>query len=265
MINIIKSVNYSTKRDIAVLITIISAVAIPVFVIMDIINSGAAFRDITPSFLYGNTYFGEIYAVYSIVVLILTCKAVGGDAGDKTINYEIMSGHGRGRSFAARSVSGFLWGSVITAIVLYLPMFYIGLMNGWGLETNMEDVILRSVLTVFPLIRMTAFFIMLTSVMRSAGKGIAVGYVISMAIFLVKAILEEAEIKFADYISGMSNGAMLLTPDNSKEKIIDGMKVKIFDTALSGDVVVKTILISIAATAVYLTVAYMEYKKNDRD
>ena len=265
MINIIKSVNYSTKRDIAVLLTIISAVVIPVLVIADNIRSGGMLHDITPSFLYGNEYFAEMFSVYSIAVIILTCKAVGGDAGDKTINYEIMSGHGRGRSFAARTITGFMWGTIITFVTFILPMLYMGLINGWGLETDKNNVILRSVLAVFPVIRMTAFFIMITSVMRSAGKGIAIGYAITMGCVFLWMILKDAEMKIADYICGLANGAMLFMPDNYREKIIDGMKVKIIDTAVSGDMAVKTILTSLIMTAVYLTAAYMNYKKSDRD
>ncbi len=265
MINIIKSINYSTKRDIAVIITLISTIVIPIIAFADSVRSGALFRDITPSFLYGEQYFSEMFAVYSIAVLILTSKAVGGDAGDKTINFELMSGHGRGISFAARTISGFLWGTVLVGIAFYLPMLIMGVINGWGLETDMNNVLLRSVLAVFPMIRMTAFIILVTSVLRSAGKGIAIGYVIFMGVSLVWSILQETEVKLADYISGLSNGAMLFMPDNYKEKIIEGMKVKIIDTAVSGETAVKTILISLVMTAVYITAAYMNYKKKDRD
>ena len=101
--------------------------------------------------------------------------------------------------------------------------------------------------------------------MRSAGKGIAIGYAITLGCVFLWMILQEAEVKIADYICGMTNGSMLFMPENYKEKIIDGMKVKIIDTVVTGDMAVKTILISLIMTAVYLTAAYMNYKKSDRD
>ena len=265
MINIIKSVNYSTKRDTVAILTILTIITIPVIFVISLVNNGTKFSDITPSVYYGNQTFAELHILYVIATLILTCKAVGGDASDKTINYELLSGHGRTRSFIARLITGFLWGTVIVMICEFLPLIYLGLINGWGLETDMKNVIIRCFILIFPYIRTTAFFMMVACVLRGSGKGIAVGYISVMIDLIVWGILNGMEVKWSRYIGGMVDGQMLLTPENYRDRIIDGVRVKVLDTAVEGKTAAVTIIISLVLAVIYITIAYQNYKKSDRD
>ena len=265
MINIIKSVNYSTKRDTVAILTILTIITIPVICVISFVYNGVKFSSITPSIYYGNKTFSEIHIAYVIASLILACKAVGGDASDKTINYELLSGHGRTRSFIARMITGFLWGTVIVMLCEILPLIYLGIINGRGLETDMKNIIIRCLILVFPYIRTTAFFMMLACVLRGSGKGIAVGYISVMIDLIIWGILFIMKYRWSRYIGGMVDGQMLITPENSKEKIIDGVRVTVFDTALTGKEALATIIISLVLTVIYITIAYLNYKKSDRD
>ena len=49
------------------------------------------------------------------------------------------------------------------------------------------------------------------------------------------------------------------------DEVINGKTVSVYDTAVTSDMVWKTICYSVVFTAVYLTIAYVNFKKKDRD
>jgi hypothetical protein len=106
---------------------------------------------------------------------------------------------------------------------------------------------------------------MLASVTRSAGKGIALGYASMMLVAIVTSILQEFLDMTITYQTGMTNAAFLLTSENSRNVVIDGKTVMLFETAVSGDMIQKTIAYSLVFTVLYLVIAYIEFKKRDRD
>ena len=63
----------------------------------------------------------------------------------------------------------------------------------------------------------------------------------------------------------MTNAALLLTSKNSRNVVMDGNTVTLFDTAISGEMIYKTILFSLVFTIIYLVITYMDIKKKDRD
>ena len=266
MFNIIKSLNYSTRRDTLNWITIITLIALPLFVcyLVGMLNPDST-SVMTPSAYFASTEMGTVFIFMCFGIMILACKVMSGDAGDKTINYELMAGHSRDKVFAGRVIASFLWGAVLVFVIMLLPLGYLTLINGWGVETNMNEVLLRSFLTIFPIIRFTALTIMIASISRSAGKGIALSYALFLITTLIASILQdmfEIDLKFS---FSMTNAASLLSTQNSWYEVVDGKTVVIFDTSVPGDLIWKTIVVSIVAAAIYLTIAYINFKKTDRD
>ena len=266
MYNIIKSLNYSARHDIVNILTIISMFGIPAFVmyIKGMIDVDST-QKLTPSIYFASETMAVVFVFLQFGIMILASRLVAGDAGDKTINYEFMSGHSRKEIFAGRITAGFLWGSVISFITVITPLFYLEAFYGWGPETSKENVILRCILLFFPIIRLTAFNIMLASVSRSAGKGIALGYTAMMVVAIVTSTIQEFTGKEISYPTGMTNAALLLTSKNSRNVVMDGNTVTLFDTAISGEMIYKTILFSLVFTIIYLVITYMDIKKKDRD
>ena len=62
-----------------------------------------------------------------------------------------------------------------------------------------------------------------------------------------------------------TKAATLLSTQNSWYEVVDGKTAVIFDTSVPGDLIWKTIVVSIVAAAIYLTIAYINFKKTDRD
>ena len=266
MFNIIKSLNYSARRDTVNWITILTLLVIPLFgfYLMGLLNPDST-SVMTPSAYFASTEMGTVFIFMCFGIMILACKVMSGDASDKTINYELMAGHSRDKVFAGRVIASFLWGAVLVFVIMLLPLGYLTLFNGWGVETNMNEVLLRSFLTIFPIIRFTALTIMLASISRSAGKGIALSYAVFMVTVMIASVLQDIfEIDLV-YPFSTTNAATLLSTQNSWYEVVDGKTAVIFDTSVPGDLIWKTIVVSIVAAAIYLTIAYINFKKTDRD
>ena len=265
MLNIIRSVNYGLRRDAGVIISVIAMIILPFFILTAVsIASGTASKDLTPSFMVGTQLLGMIFAFSFVGITIISCKAMGMDGSDKTINYEIMSGHRRFKIFAGRTIAGIMWGTVLILIIDSIPVLVFYLANGWGKETDPLDIIFRMLLLFFPILRLSAFGMMLASVFSSAGKGIAAGFGAFMITDIIESVLAEGLDFKTDYVFGFINILSLLIPQNSREFIIDGKPVTVFETAVTGKMIYMTVLASLFFTVLYLTVSYILFRKKDR-
>ncbi|MCR5213700.1 MAG: hypothetical protein K6E10_04740 [Eubacterium sp.] len=265
MFNIIRSLNYTARRSIVNWITIISLIIMPLFVMYIEIILGGGEYSITPSAYFASQQMAGTYIFTLFGLMILSCNLSAGDAGDKTINYEYMAGHSRTSIFFARTIAGLLWGGLLVLILMMLPLAYLGIFNGWGPETDKENVILRSLLVIFPIIRFSSFCIMVSMISRSAGKGIALGYGSLLLVAMVTSIADEVFHKTVFYGTSYTNGYMLLISENCRAIVENGKKINIYDTGVSVEMIWKTILVSIAFTIIYLLIAFIYNKKTDRD
>ena len=190
--------------------------------------------------------------------------SVSGDAGDKTINYELINGHSRNKVFFSRIIVGIGWGVLLVLVFNVIPLVYLSLINGWGDETSMRDVVLRSALAFFPIIRISTFSMLVATVARSKGKGLGYGYTIIMFWSLILSILDEFGIK-TNYLGAEYDLMYLFVSEKTRNVVIGGKSVTIFDTAVSGDSMTKLIIVSLALSLVYIIVGFIYFKKTDRD
>ena len=264
MYNIIKSLNFTNRRNMVIVITIISMIVMPLLIPTAVLS--VPFKDITGG-AYLTNLSSELFTVWVIAIMIISCIVASADAGDKTIYYEIMAGHSRSRIFFARIISALAWGVLLCAATFYLPLVYYGLINGWPTEgIKISDIILRCLLSLMPMFRIAAFCIMMSVVFRSAGKGIGFSYLLIEVEVLIIEILHEFYKKLDKaYLSGMYNVMDLLTFDNSRNYVINGVKVDVYDTAVSGKQALMTIAVSLITGGIYLTAAYLEFTKRDRN
>ena len=266
MFNIIKSLNYSARRDTVNWVTIISLIIMPFFVLFigGMLNQ-ASTTEMTPSLYFASTNLGTVYVFSLFGVMILACRLVAGDAADKTLNYELMAGHSRSKVFLGRMIAGFMWGALLTFVIMMVPIGIFEFLYGWGPETVKSDVIIRCALTLFTILRYCAYVMMLATVTRSAGKGIALGYATLLVIAIVQSILEELLKIVVIYPTAFTNGSALLTSQNSRYVIENGRQVCKCDTTVTADIIWKTIGVSILFIVIYMTIAYLNFTKTDRD
>ena len=266
MFNIIKSLNYSARRDTVNWITIVSLLGMPLFVsfISGMLNPDSM-QKMTSSAYFASQNMATVFIFLCVGIMIFASKLMAGDAADKTINYEFTAGHSRNEIFAGRVIAGFVWGAVLVYVIMLIPLGAFELIYGWGLETSKSDVLLRCALCFFPIIRLCAYNMMLASLTRSAGKGIALGYASFNVVVILSNVLDElAHIKLV-YSFGFTNVSNLLISENSFSRVINGKTVTVFDTAVTDEMIWKTIVYSLIFTSIYLLITFINFKKTDRD
>ncbi|MBR1598661.1 MAG: ABC transporter permease subunit [Lachnospiraceae bacterium] len=265
MYNIIRSLNYNARRDMAVIIALITVIVLPFFVMFVVGQlEGESYGGMTGS-VYYITQIGENFIIVMFVILVISCRICASDAGDKTINYEFLSGHNRGSIYWARIIAGIMWSVILTMALFYLPIVALSAVNGWGQELELKYAVIRLLLALLPVIRLSAFFMMTASVLRSSGKGIALGYGFIMVMVILISVLQDVLNLNITWQFAFSNVMYLLSFENSRNIVIDGETVTRFESALPSGMAIGTIVASVAATFIYTYIAYAEFKKKDRD
>ena len=261
MYNNIKSLNYNARRDTPVIIALLSMIVLPVFALF--IEGGSIEEMTADVFFIGQ--LGENFVITMFVIMVVACRICGADASDKTINYEFLSGHDRGSIYWARIIAGINWSVVIVMFLSYVPLLVLSIVNGWGQSLEPGNSVARLLLALLPAARLSAFLMMITMLVRSAGKGIALGYGFIMVMVILTSVLQDVLHIDLTWQTAFSNVMSLLTFTNSRNIVIDGETVAVFDSALSVEMIVGTIVASFAATFIYTYIAYAVFKKKDRD
>ena len=244
MYNVIKSVNYSMRRDIAVILTLCTLMVFPFL-------AGALLDSLPILSLAAGDYFlsmiPEYYVIYILGAMILAAKCCGADAGDRTLNYELLSGHAREESYWGRFAAGLFWAFILVLLFIFLPVLCLDIKNGWGGKVDSHDAFFHAVLLTLPTLRATAFFMMLSTVVRGAGKGIVIGYLSVMFMVTIDEILNSDSSFDFYYLTSLGNG------------------MEVLDLTIASDKVFVTVIVSLIMTIVYAMVGYLHFKRKDRD
>ena len=263
MYNLIKSQNYTLRHDLLIVITIISLFTIPYMAVyLNGVLEGETLGGLTAS-KYMVTVGAAIPEIFLLGVMIFVAKAVGGDGSDKTINYELSSGHSRARVYWSRILTGYIWGVGITCLAIFIPYVVLTMINGWGDNISLNELMVRFAIMIFPMIRLAGAFMLATSLVGSAGGGMAICYGIECIEVMLDAVFEEMASFDRTYIFGISNLAKILTYNNSWEFVENGKTVTWFDYTTSNDLIIKTIVVSLFLAGIYVTLGYMVFKKRD--
>ncbi len=242
--NIFKSVNYTVRRDIAVLIALITLIFFPVFTyIFNSDGGNLKFKDITGNMYYMLTMEGYIFLV--LIILLITCRIIGSDMSDKTINFEILYGQKMINIYAARVICAFLWSVLLVTILYAYPVVMFSVVNGFGEGIKEKDMVVRYMLSLFPSLRIVSFLILFTCALRNAGKAIALGYVLVEGAVILGSILQEFDVK-STYIFGIMNELAVFNAAESLKKTAPF-----------------TIIVSIVMTLIYLIIGYYIFSKKE--
>lgn len=265
MVNLIKSHNYTLCHNMLSVITLFSITVLPFLgMYFNGFLSGDNWRDMTAS-TYSISLGGTILEIFLFATLIFSAKAVGGDSGDKTINYELMSGHSRSSVYWSRILTGVFWAVILVIITSLVPYGVLTLVNGWGDGTAPKEILLRLCLSFFPLLRFAAVFMLLTSLVDSAGGGLAIGYGVVLVETILDAVFEEIGNYDMTYIFTISNLSKLMRYNNSWEFVENGKAITWFDYSITNDMIVKTIGFSLITAALYMIIGYVVFKKRDKN
>ena len=261
MQNLIKAQKYQIKRDNGIIYIYLIGALYFVMFWADYLSKNT-FSEITGG--VAARMNGETCTIVAgLLVALLTCRIVGWDFNDKTLNYELLAGHSRAKVYWSRVIVSMKWCLITVLVLLFVPLLFFGILNGWGHDTDMGEVILRQFLSLFPLFRYACECVLLSVIMRNCYMSMIIGFIVyeftwvfaEMQALTTKVTLG---VHFAS-----TNITRLLILDKSGFGYIDGQDVIVYDTSLESGFIMGTIGISLLIGAVCLFAGYRYFKKCD--
>ncbi|MGN0605148.1 MAG: ABC transporter permease subunit [Oscillospiraceae bacterium] len=257
MINIIKSLNYQVRRDNFTIYGFLIGLLFMMIIFLD--NSMMAEVN-GGSFVAG---IGEIQ-VFSIMVytLIISTRICGWDYADKTINYEILSGHKRSDVYFSRVIAALAWAVIGSMVICILPVIAITLVKSWGYNMDFGGAVKRYALMIFPVLRLVCEFIFITFAVKNfLGAAVCgfIGFYLSEILALM--IEEFMDYKLSYEFSG--HNIVKLFKFNSSMGYADGKDITVYSTEISQSFVTGTVVISLVIGTVLICLGYALFRKSD--
>ncbi|MGN0599643.1 MAG: hypothetical protein ACI4JK_07080 [Oscillospiraceae bacterium] len=258
MRNIIRALNYQTRND---LVVIISLLFFGIFsVISPLINySGLAFSEMT----------GSMYAVSSdksliiFLILIITTRICGWDQSDKTINYEIFAGHNRMAVYFGRITASFIWVVPVCAVLMFVPMGVCTAINGWGYSADFSGIMLHYLLVFLPIFRLVCEFALLSFLLKNGGASTILGFILVDAAAIADSILSSMGSISLKWQLGTLNFMCLSGFLDYSYGYADGEDVMVFDTSIESSFIIGTVAASLLVGAACLVIGSIFFKKTD--
>ncbi len=263
MWNLIKAQNYQLKRDNGIIYIYLIGLAFVIFPIVDFLKD-SPIGDLTGSY-YGVSMSEILFLALGLLTILLTSRILGWDFSDKTINYELLSGHSRSQVYWSRVITALIWCMITAPVILFVPMLGCSLLNGWGVSADQSELLLRYALVLFPTFRLICECVLLTILLRNGAMAMVLNYVLYVFpwTFIIMAELM-VEMHITTQLSSM-NSYRLLHMENSKFGYIDGKDVVIYETALESGFLVETIVVSLVVGIICLFIGGRFMKKSDME
>jgi ABC-type transport system involved in multi-copper enzyme maturation permease subunit len=260
MWNIIKAQNYQIKKDNVTVYVFLFGLIISL--IMPIVDGASDISNLTGSdFVLALS--SNIEVIFPIAVLVLTARICGWDYGDKTMNYEILAGHSRKQVYWGRVVSSTVVTLVCCIVMTAVPTILYTIIGGWGASLDFVNVMLSFILAFFPLLRLISFFALLTFLLKNGYIAMLVGWMLyGMQVIGITLFLDLFDIK-ANVQFASINLMSLFNYDNATFKTVNGKDVAVFASSLSNRLIVLTIVVSLAVSAIYLLIGCRIFKHRD--
>lgn len=261
MWNLIKAQNYQLKRDRAIKYMVCIIFGSQVLVFLDYLRTHS-FSDLTGG--YTAFYLGDInFIMLGMLVTLLSARIVGWDYTDKTINYELLAGHSRKSVYWCRVYVSLMWIIAGCTIFLFLPLLITGIINGWGYKVDMGNMLLRYVLTFFPLFRLFGECVLLTVLLKNCYMAMIIGWIMYEFSWVFIVMIEELiEYEFTVELCAI-NIYRLVYLSYSRLQYINGEDVLVYETVLEPGFIAGSIAVSLILGMAGLGIGYLYFKKSD--
>lgn len=257
MWNIMKAQNYQAKRDNLTIYLFLLCLVLS-FVVIDY----GSVDELSGSLLFAGS--GEIVMIVSLlVVLVLVSRICGWDIADKTMNYEILSGHARAEVYFGRVITGILWSVVSCMVLIAIPVLLFTIINGFGKALSLPVVLEHYVLLLFPLLRLACEMALLTFLVGNCYAAILIGWML-MGFSMYGIVLAEGlfDIPITFHLT-LANITTLFRFDNYRLVELDGEAAMVFENNLEPSLVAGTIVVSLVAGGICLLLGYLVFRKRD--
>ena len=258
MWNVIRSQLYQLKRDMIAWGVLFVAFVVTFLINIESFEAGSTGSEAT-------ALMGEAMSPMASFLIIMTMVAniMGKDFLDKTLNYEVLSGHTRKDVFFGRLIVAILVGVLCTFLVIISVPVTATILNGWGNTMEWKGVLIRCGLVMITLFRIAcevAFLTILT-------KNPYVTYLVSVVFGELQLFLSMAQVEFTDFeippLLPVANCINLLTFQDWSTFYIDETDQIIYNSAVPLETALWALIPSIVIGAVMILLSYVFFKHDD--
>ncbi|MBQ4165301.1 MAG: hypothetical protein IJD85_03165 [Oscillospiraceae bacterium] len=194
-----------------------------------------------------------------LLMYLFTAQACGADFMDKTCNYEIMSGHTRRDVFFGRVIPTLIIGTLGTLFLIAAPVVAeVIILGGWGDKVSLTDMLLRFLLMAFPVARVICEFIFLTFIIKNPYIVMGISYMLCIILGMNIPVTRDH-----CFVLGMSNMNAITVIDRWNSFGLGGDLYYVYETGLSADFVLPTVIVSVVIGAAALLLGYTFFKNDD--
>lgn len=259
MWNVFRSLMYQTKRDIVFVVFSILLLVFPTVVL--VINVGSL-EGLRGSDIF--IQFQEVAAMLNIfIALVVVPRISGWDMNDKTINYDVLSGHSRLQVFGGRVLASVTCATVLAILNTAIPVILATVCGGWGDTFPVANALAHFALMILTFIRMCCILILFTFALHNCYAAMLIGYVyIGVSGGVILMLQELAGIELPTTVSAFLNMEDLVADNMSVQKI-NGVQTAVYVENLTSGFVVETILGAIVVSAILLILGYAIFRRRD--
>ena len=205
-------------------------------------------------------------ALGSMAILLFTTRIFGWDYTDKTLNYEILIGHSRKDAFWSRVLVSLSWALPFMIIIMFVPLLLLTAINGWGIYSDMSNIIIRWVLSVFPMFRLFCECVLITTLLKNCYLGLVIGFLLTEIAYSVMMAIEEMgkiELGLFAVIQSTCNMDKLISCPDYTFEYINGKDEMVFITEIDPVFAVLSVAVSLLVGIGCLMLAYRFFRKTD--
>ena len=258
--NIIKAMNYQIKNDKVTYFCVLLSVFLSCSNLV-----GCDLSEVTGSSFISMA--GDMTALLPMfVILILSVRICGWDYTDKTLNYEILIGHSRKDAFWSRVLVSLSWALPFMIIIMFVPLLLLTAINGWGIYSDMSNIIIRWVLSVFPMFRLFCECVLITTLLKNCYLGLVIGFLLTEIAYSVMMTIEELgkiELGLFSVIQSTCNMDKLISCPDYTFEYINGKDEMVFITEIDPVFAVLSVAVSLLVGIGCLMLAYRFFRKTD--
>lgn len=204
--------------------------------------------------------FEMLLPMIAIVFSVIVCNS---DMGDKTINYEILTGKRRSDIFFGRAIVSTAMTVLCCLIAVVVPILCVTAFMGWGHTMTVSDVALRIAAMLFPVIRLAAFFVLLSFLFGNKSAVIATSFVVMLFEMIVISFEEIIPATISMSLFSVDIISRIFTIQNIGFDYIDGKDVQVVKDVLEMSTLRTAAVSGIAGTIVFLLIGYAFFRKRD--
>ena len=225
--------------------------------------SQMAVGDVPSMSEFSASYLQTMSTIAEMFIVVNTCWICTMDFGDKTANYELMTGHTRMDIYAARVIVSVITGVCGYYLLILMPVIAGCFIWGWGSCIDVSEMIFRWFMLIFPVARIiieTAFF---SFIVRKPAVVLIAGFIINEFFTIVPM---SSEMDYTSCILGTSNLTRLTLVDSrTTYGLSDGAMWLTFDTMLPKSYIVSTVIAALIASALFFCLGYTFFRYDDID